>query len=91
MNTLIDTPLTLAALRFSYAGRMVLRDVSLVLRPGEMVALVGPSGCGKTTLAHIAAGTLAPDRGRVLRRYKRHGVVFQEPQLVRRAAPLRVW
>ncbi|MCR8546451.1 ATP-binding cassette domain-containing protein [Salipiger sp. P9] len=82
MGTLIDTPLTLAALRFSYSGRMVLRDVSLVLRPGEMVALVGPSGCGKTTLAHIAAGTLAPDRGRVLRRYRRHGVVFQEPRLL---------
>ncbi|MEC3860949.1 ATP-binding cassette domain-containing protein [Mesobacterium sp. TK19101] len=74
--------MTLAAINYAYSGRQVLRDVSLVLREGEMVALVGPSGCGKTTLAHIATGTLTPDQGRVLRRYRRHGVVFQEPRLL---------
>ncbi|MFD8598344.1 ATP-binding cassette domain-containing protein [Kitasatospora sp. NPDC059646] len=47
-------------------ARPVLRDVDLVLRDGESLAVVGPSGAGKSTLAAVAAGLLRPDRGRVL-------------------------
>jgi ABC-type multidrug transport system fused ATPase/permease subunit len=53
---------------FRYPGgrEPVLRDVSLVVRAGERVALVGPSGGGKSTLLMFCAGLLAPEKGEVL-------------------------
>jgi peptide/nickel transport system ATP-binding protein len=40
-----------------------LRDISLAIRPGEVLGLVGESGSGKTTLARILLGLTAPDSG----------------------------
>ncbi len=74
--------LTLATISHSFSARRVLDTVSLVIRPGELVALVGPSGCGKSTLAAIAAGIVKPDQGRILRQYQRHGMVFQQSRLL---------
>ena len=45
--------------------RPALRDLSLVARPGEIVALVGPSGAGKSTLAHLLVRFADPQRGEV--------------------------
>lgn len=42
------------------------RDVSLEIREGEVVALVGETGSGKTTLGRMLVGMLAPDSGRVV-------------------------
>ena len=48
-----------------YGAHIVLRDVDLVARPGELVALVGPNGAGKSTLLRVLAGLLRPSAGRV--------------------------
>ena len=47
------------------SGRAVLRDISLALSPGHLVALVGPNGAGKTTLLRALAG-LAPSSGAIV-------------------------
>lgn len=51
----------------TYGGRIrALRDVSLRVASGEVVALTGPSGCGKSTLLNVIAAIERPDSGRVL-------------------------
>lgn len=44
----------------------VLRGVSLVIEPGQSVAVVGPSGCGKSTLLNILGTLDEPDEGEVI-------------------------
>ncbi|HEV7933685.1 MAG TPA: ABC transporter ATP-binding protein, partial [Actinomadura sp.] len=44
-------------------GRRTLRDVSLTIRPGELVAVIGGSGAGKTTLLDAMAGVRPPAEG----------------------------
>lgn len=60
----VDEPvLALDHVSFARGERRILRDVSLSVRPGEVVLLVGSSGAGKSTLASIAAGLIAPEVG----------------------------
>ena len=47
-------------------GTRGLQPTSLVVSPGEVLALLGPSGCGKTTLLNIISGLVRPSHGRVL-------------------------
>ncbi len=58
--------LVVESLRKSYRKRPVIRDVSLTLAPGEVVALLGPNGSGKTTCFYAIAGLIVPEGGRVL-------------------------
>ena len=58
--------LEIARLAKSYGQQPALRDVSLTIEAGEIVALLGPNGAGKTTLVSIVGGLLRPDAGSVL-------------------------
>ena len=58
--------LKVIALRKSYKKRPVIRDVSMQLDRGEVVALLGPNGSGKTTCFYAIAGLVMPEAGQVL-------------------------
>jgi len=50
---------------FSYLNGLVLRDINLTVKAGEMVGLLGPNGSGKTTLIKLASGVLKPRYGEI--------------------------
>ena len=55
--------LELRGIEAGYGEHIVLRDVSLTVQPGTVVAVLGPNGAGKTTLLRVASGLLKPLRG----------------------------
>lgn len=66
-----DTPgltegLAVVSIGKRYDKRVVLRDVSLGVRRGEVVGLLGPNGAGKTTCFYSIMGLVVPDQGRIM-------------------------
>lgn len=80
-----------------YRGRRVVDNVSLEVRPGEVVGLLGPNGAGKTTTFYMIVGLLGANEGRIylddldithMPMYRRArlgiGYLTQEPSIFRR-------
>ncbi|MEM6758809.1 MAG: LPS export ABC transporter ATP-binding protein [Pseudomonadota bacterium] len=57
--------LRISKLRKSYRKKLVIRDFSMELNRGEVVALLGPNGSGKTTTFYAIAGLVSPEGGKV--------------------------
>lgn len=62
----------------SYRDRLVLRDVSLSIAQGQILALLGPNGAGKSTLLSIISGLRRPDTGTV--RINGHDMSARTPE-----------
>ena len=60
-----DSGLRIEHLRKSYRTKVVIRDFSMHLNRGEVVALLGPNGSGKTTTFYSVAGLVTPEGGKV--------------------------
>ncbi len=58
--------LRIEALSVPRAGRLVLREVTLDITPGEVTALLGPNGTGKSTLVLTVGGALRATSGKIL-------------------------
>lgn len=55
--------LTARGMSYQLGTRWLIDDISLTLRPGELVSLIGPNGAGKSTLLKLLTGYLTPQRG----------------------------
>ncbi len=60
------TVLQVEGLAKTFGAVQAVRDLSFILRPGEVVALIGPNGAGKSTSFNMLNGQLRPDAGRVV-------------------------
>ena len=72
--------LNLESVSKSFGAVVIATDLHLALAEGEALGMLGPNGAGKTTLFGIIAGTIAPNKGRVM---------FQGKDVTRLGAPAR--
>jgi ABC-type multidrug transport system ATPase subunit len=86
--------ITVIEVTHHYGVKPVLRDISLHVRRGELLALMGPNGMGKSTLLGVMAGLLAPYRGYVEVDGKRRRRTVEEESAIRKQVaylPAEAW
>ena len=52
--------------RLGYGRETIVKDITLQVRPGEMVGLIGPNGCGKSTIIRAISRVISPRSGKIL-------------------------
>lgn len=91
------TSIKASHLRKSYNGRVVVKDISMEVRRGEVVGVLGPNGAGKTTSFYMIMGLVQPEKGHIMLgetnvtrwpmwKRSRHGVGYlaQDPSVFKR-------
>jgi ABC-type branched-subunit amino acid transport system ATPase component len=63
---MISTLLRAESITAGYGKMAILHEVSVIVAPGELVAVIGPNGAGKSTAFKVIVGFLRPTEGRVL-------------------------
>lgn len=67
LNTTSNQTISLKNISFAYPGKKtLLKDLNLLIHPGDKIGIFGPSGAGKSTLCQIIAGLLPPTTGTAL-------------------------
>ncbi|MBJ3783698.1 urea ABC transporter ATP-binding protein UrtD [Devosia sediminis] len=66
MSTATDTMLYLDGVSVAFDGFKAINNLSIIVKPAEMLAIIGPNGAGKTTMMDIITGKTSPDAGQVL-------------------------
>ena len=67
-------------LRRCFGGLMAVCDVSLAVRPGEIMGLIGPNGAGKTTFFNLLTGMTRADTGTVV--FDGHDITSAKPEAI---------
>lgn len=66
MSAHADTMLYLDGVSVAFDGFKAINNLSIIVKPAEMLAIIGPNGAGKTTMMDIITGKTSPDAGQVL-------------------------
>lgn len=74
-----------------YGDRLILKDISFDIQPGEKVAILGANGAGKTTLLNILTGRLSYDGGHVAFGQDEPPVSLTRCRIFRRNRPWRTF
>lgn len=83
MTTVVEPGVvSLEGVTISRRGNLLVSDLDLSIRPGEVLAVMGPSGAGKTTLVRAIAGLTPVDSGVITRGDGRVAMVFQDARLL---------
>jgi branched-chain amino acid transport system ATP-binding protein len=81
--------LTLERVTKRFGGLTAVGEVSLQVRPGDLLGIIGPNGAGKTTLFHLISGYFRPDEGRVV--FDGHDVTGQPAHAISRLGLTRTF